>query len=387
MAEGIEPASSTSTAELTSDVRIFLLAEVRDYTRFSQERGDEEATRLVERFARLARLAVEMRAGKVIELRGDEALAVFGSPRQALRAAVELQARYTEETQRDPSLPLRVGIGLDAGEAVPFEGGYRGRALNLAARLKDQARAGQVLATEAIIHLAGQMDGLAYAEQGLVHPKGFALPVHVIQVVAEGSRQQDVEYPVEPELRTFLFADIRGFRSFVDQYGDLKGADLQTWYAQFVEERVRAHGGRLLDLLGDDAQAVFVSPRQAIQAAVDLQEQFQQVVERDRQVPLTLGIGVEAGEAIPLRGKYVGSAVHLAATICGLAGTGEVLLGETVSRLVRKMEGLSFVDRREAQVRGYADPVRIIQVVREEAVAREESSSTGGAGTGSDIRT
>jgi class 3 adenylate cyclase len=133
-----------------SDIRVFLFAEVRDFTRFSQERGDVEATRLVERFARLARSAVNARGGEVIELRGDEALAVFASARQALRAAVELQADYGEETERDPSLPLRVGIGLDAGEAIPFEGGYRGRALNLAARLKDQARAGQVLATEAL---------------------------------------------------------------------------------------------------------------------------------------------------------------------------------------------------------------------------------------------
>ena len=33
------------------------------------------------------------------------------------------------------ALPLGVGIGLDAGEAVPVEGGYRGGTLNLAARL------------------------------------------------------------------------------------------------------------------------------------------------------------------------------------------------------------------------------------------------------------
>jgi hypothetical protein len=34
----------------------------------------------------------------VIELRGDEALAVFASPRQALRSAMDLQLRFVEET-------------------------------------------------------------------------------------------------------------------------------------------------------------------------------------------------------------------------------------------------------------------------------------------------
>jgi len=45
--------------------------------------------------------------------------------RQAIRAAVELQARFVDETVADPQLPLTVGIGLDAGEAVAIEGGYR----------------------------------------------------------------------------------------------------------------------------------------------------------------------------------------------------------------------------------------------------------------------
>ena len=52
-----------------------------------------------------------------------------------------------------------VGVGLDAGEAVPTEGGYRGRALNVAARLCSLAGPGEVLASETVAALAGR-DGL-----------------------------------------------------------------------------------------------------------------------------------------------------------------------------------------------------------------------------------
>jgi class 3 adenylate cyclase len=90
--ESVDSPSTNARAESVSDIRAFLIAEVRDYTRFSQERGDEEATRLVGRFARLTRQAVEPRGGRVIELRGDEALAVFGSARQALRAIRHLSS-------------------------------------------------------------------------------------------------------------------------------------------------------------------------------------------------------------------------------------------------------------------------------------------------------
>jgi class 3 adenylate cyclase len=93
------------------------------YTRFTQDNGDEEAGRLAALFAELAREAVLAFDGELIELRGDEALCVFGSARQALRAAVELQRAFRTPGENRPVFPLPVGIGLDAGEAVPIEGG------------------------------------------------------------------------------------------------------------------------------------------------------------------------------------------------------------------------------------------------------------------------
>src|ERR687898_1141565 len=130
-----------------AQIRTFLIADVRGYTLFTQERGDEDAAKLAAKFADIVRDVVETRGGTLLELRGDEALCVFGSAREAIRTAVELQERFVEETTDAPELPLTVGIGLDAGEAVAVEGGYRGGALNLAARLWGQARGGEILAS------------------------------------------------------------------------------------------------------------------------------------------------------------------------------------------------------------------------------------------------
>ena len=110
------------------------------------------AAKLAARFAAIAREVVEKHGGSVIELRGDEALAVFNSARQAILAATHAQDRFLDETVADPTLPLPVGIGLDVGEAVPLEGGYRGGALNLAARLCGQAGPGEILASQGVIH-------------------------------------------------------------------------------------------------------------------------------------------------------------------------------------------------------------------------------------------
>lgn len=176
------PPAMTAAPVLISQIFVFLIADVRGYTHFTQEHGDVAAARLASRFATIAREEIARWEGRVIELRGDEVLAIFGSARQALQAAVELQLRYAEATAHDPMLPLAVGIGVDAGEAVPVENGYRGAALNLAARLCSLAGPGETLTSDGVIHLARRVDELTYTDRGQAQLKGFDDPMHVIQV-------------------------------------------------------------------------------------------------------------------------------------------------------------------------------------------------------------
>jgi branched-chain amino acid transport system substrate-binding protein len=186
-ADGVSmDADRPSTAEPEGDVRTFLIADVRGYTSFTQAFGDEEAGKLAARFAELAREAVVGAGGEVVELRGDEALCVFRSARQALRAAVELQARFRAREDDRPVFPLGIGIGLDAGEAVPVEGGYRGGALNLAARLCSIAKPGQILASETVTSLSRTLEGVRFVDRRrAVRVKGLEKKVRVIEVVPE----------------------------------------------------------------------------------------------------------------------------------------------------------------------------------------------------------
>jgi YVTN family beta-propeller protein len=180
-----EATAPSESARPASELRAFLIADIRGYTSFTQRFGDERAAALTQRFADVTRAVVEQ-AGKVVELRGDEALCAFSSPRQALRAAAALQRRYVEETQENPELPLPVGIGIDVGEAVAVEDGYRGGALNLAARLCSIAGPGEILATTEVVHLARRLDGLSYVPRDAVRFKGIDEPVRPVQVVPEG---------------------------------------------------------------------------------------------------------------------------------------------------------------------------------------------------------
>ncbi|HEU4356097.1 MAG TPA: ABC transporter substrate-binding protein, partial [Actinomycetota bacterium] len=150
------------------------------------------------KFAVVVREVVESRGGTLLELRGDEAMCVFTSAREAIRSAVDLQVRFVEETVDQPELPLTVGIGVDAGEAVPVQGGYRGAALNLAARLCGQARAGEILASREVTHLARRLDGIRYEDRGALTFKNIPDPVEVVRVAPEGTDPVDRLRPFTP---------------------------------------------------------------------------------------------------------------------------------------------------------------------------------------------
>jgi adenylate cyclase len=85
-----------SATERTSGVRTFLIADIRGYSRYTEECGDEAAAALSKRFAEIADENVQAHDGQLVEMRGDEALVVFASARQAIRAAVDLQAQFQE---------------------------------------------------------------------------------------------------------------------------------------------------------------------------------------------------------------------------------------------------------------------------------------------------
>jgi class 3 adenylate cyclase/tetratricopeptide (TPR) repeat protein len=199
-----DPGEAIRVPEAAASVRTFLIADVRGYTQFTVEHGDEAAAKLAVQFATAARRVVSGRDGRVVELRGDEALAVFSSTRQALWASVELIAYLGREAEGAP--PIRIGVGLDAGEAIPVDRGYRGATLNLAARLCSLAGPGEILASETVINLARKVHGLAYVDRGSAQLKGFADPVRVVRVrPAEGEEEPCASVPQAPatsDLRT-----------------------------------------------------------------------------------------------------------------------------------------------------------------------------------------
>jgi class 3 adenylate cyclase len=199
VADDTNPAAGSSGRG--ADLRTFLIADIRGYTRFTRDHGDEAASSLAAWFAAVVRGVMSAFDGELLELRGDEALCVFSSARQALRAAVAVQRHLRVPVDGEDVFPLGVGIGLDAGEAVPTEGGFRGSALNLAARLCGHARGGEVLATERLVGLTGPVSGLHWERPRAVRLKGVRDRERIVLIKPDDAIPPPPPPPPEPASR------------------------------------------------------------------------------------------------------------------------------------------------------------------------------------------
>lgn len=226
-------------------VRTFLIADIRGYTRYTHQHGDEAAARLATRFAALVREVVEAHGGQLLEMRGDEALVVFASTRGALRAAVELQKRFVRVEGDEDVIP--VGIGIDVGEAVPVDGGYRGSALNMAARLCGAAGPGETLVTQAVGHLAGKVEGVTLTDQGRRRFKGLEVPVTVLR--AHSGEGEVLEPPAivshdvllnEIKRRDIPFGDRTSLGRQLEQHTESFGNSIGDFVQRSLHESLRS---------------------------------------------------------------------------------------------------------------------------------------------------
>jgi serine/threonine-protein kinase len=180
--EGQPVAAPPAPAKTGPALLTFVFADIRGYTAYMREHGDEVGARMAEQFAAIVEPLARAHGGTAPRLHGDEALVIFDSTRAALRYAVDLQ----QQVERD-RLPCGVGIGIDAGEAVVSEQDLHGGGLNRAARLCARAKAGEILATDSVVHLAGRFDEVGYGFRRLERVKGFEEPIGATEVHPAGT--------------------------------------------------------------------------------------------------------------------------------------------------------------------------------------------------------
>ena len=153
--------------------RTFLFADLRDYTRFVEQHGDAAAATLIADYRRIVRAELARHEGGEVKTEGDSFSVVFNTTGSAVTCAAAI-LREAERYSRDrPDSRMRVGMGIHAGEPVPHEGQYIGSAVIVAARLAQNAQAGELLITEVVRQLLPRSLALPMEERTGLTLKGL----------------------------------------------------------------------------------------------------------------------------------------------------------------------------------------------------------------------
>jgi adenylate cyclase len=137
------------------------------YTRLTEERGDEAAAELAETLASLVRRRSQEHGGQPVKWLGDGVMFYFADPGESVLAALEMVDGVATEALP----PARVGI--DAGPVIFQEGDYFGRTVNIASRIAEYARPGEVVVSKEVVD-ASDGTPVRFTEIGPVELKGVS---------------------------------------------------------------------------------------------------------------------------------------------------------------------------------------------------------------------
>jgi adenylate cyclase len=135
------------------------------FTQLTQDLGDAVAAERVERLNRIVQRISVLHGGRPVKWLGDGVMIHFPDPAHGVMASIEMVAALSAA-----QLP-RAHVGLHAGPVVRQEGDYYGQTVNLAARIGEYARPGEVLVSRAVVQASASSD-LSFEGIGEVQLKG-----------------------------------------------------------------------------------------------------------------------------------------------------------------------------------------------------------------------
>jgi adenylate cyclase len=144
------------------------------YTRLTEERGDEEAAALAARLSEIVQQGTRRHRGEAVKWLGDGVMFRFRDPSGAVVSALEM----VEEVPAAGLPPAHVGVA--AGPVIRQGGDYFGRAVNLASRIADHARGGQVLVSEPVVAMTS-VAGVRFDGLGAIELPGLRNPIRLFE--------------------------------------------------------------------------------------------------------------------------------------------------------------------------------------------------------------
>jgi adenylate cyclase len=171
------------------------------------------------------------------------------------------------------------------------------------------------------------------------------------------------------KLTAILSADVKGYSRLMGEDEDSTVRTLKA-YRELIAALVRKHRGRVVDSPGDNLLAEFASVVDAVQAAVEIQQELKA---RNAEFPenrrMAFRIGVNLGDVIEDEERIYGDGVNIAARVEGLAEGGGICISGSAYEQIRNKLTLGYEYLGEHQVKNIAEPVRVYRILTEPEAA------------------
>lgn len=169
---GSIPSHPPGEAYVESAFRTILFTDIVGSTGATQRLGDDKAMELVRTHDLVVRGELAAVGGEEVKHTGDGIMASFASVARAIRCAIAIQRALDDHESRGAEVPVKVRIGVSAGEPVAEHDDLFGAAVQLAARACAQAAAGGILVSTAVRELCVGK-GFTFESRGPYELKGF----------------------------------------------------------------------------------------------------------------------------------------------------------------------------------------------------------------------
>ncbi len=165
---------------------------------------------------------------------------------------------------------------------------------------------------------------------------------------------------IHRKLTTILAADAAGYSRLM-QANEPRTLDLlRSSFAVFTR-LIERHAGRIADTAGDGLIAEFPSVVEAVQCAVEVQQELAPPPD-DGGDPMHFRIGIHLGDVMVDGEDLVGEGVNLAARLQSMAEPGGILISQQVYDQVRHKLSIDFDYIGERRPKNFSEDVSVYQV-------------------------
>jgi len=344
------------------EMAVIMMTDIVGFTKLTRQKADL-VTRICIKHKNILHESVARYAGRFIHIFGDSSLSVFSNPVDAVKCSIEIQ----QSVKKEPVIPLR--IALHYGEVTTEGEEIFGDALNITSRILKIAITSCILTSDKIKLMLDAEPGIQTQSIGIFNLKYVDHPVEIFGICDEDLALPEAHKKEQGEiihsnimtvkgerlLAAIMFTDMVGYTALM-QEDEQKAKKNRDRHRKILQEFVTKHQGTTLQHYGDGSLSIFNSSFEAVECAIQIQQELQ----TEPNIPLR--IGIHTGDIVYDDEGIYGDSVNVASRIEGMAVAGSVLISDKAFDDIKNHHAFTTVSLGAFDLKNVKKPIEIYAI-------------------------